>query len=136
MTTDVQTKPTCNVVNLCGPPKADDRRPRMTIAEWQAEGRRRFGEDEFQWRFVCPACGHVQTVEDFRPYKERGATAESAAKECLGRYLDTRYKAFGKNPPKTPKSPCDYAAYGLFRLAPLIVVDEAGHLFECFGFAD
>jgi hypothetical protein len=136
MTTDVRTKPTCNVVNLSGPPKADDQRPRMTVAEWHAEGCRRFGEDMLTWRFACPACGHVQTINDFKPFKDRGATPDSVRKECLGRYLDVRYKAFGENPPRTPTSPCDYAAYGLFRLAPLIVVEDSGLLCECFGFAE
>ena len=43
---------------------------RMTRAEWEAEGKRRFGDDMMTWRFVCPSCGHVQSAND---YKAAGA---------------------------------------------------------------
>lgn len=33
-----------------------------SVEEWQAEGKRRFGEDVKKWRFVCPMCGHVAAV--------------------------------------------------------------------------
>ena len=37
----------------------------MTWPEFLAEGKKRFGENRNDWRFVCPACGHVQSVADF-----------------------------------------------------------------------
>ena len=102
---------------------------RMTFEEWQAEAERRFGTDQTKWRFVCPACGHVAAVEDFRPFKDRGASADSARCECLGRY--TRPDAhFGTKP-----GPCNYAGYGLFRLSPVLVV-SGGEEVHSFAFAD
>lgn len=33
--------------------------------DWTADGVRLFGGNMMQWRFVCPACGHVASVEDW-----------------------------------------------------------------------
>lgn len=30
----------------------------LTLAEWEAEGLRRFGPDRYAWRFGGPSCGH------------------------------------------------------------------------------
>jgi hypothetical protein len=108
----------------------------LTIAEWRSLGERLFGPDFFQWKFVCPSCGHVQSPEDFRRFKESGATPDSAATQCYGRYLPKNERGgFSKDHanPKV-KSPCDYAAYGLFRLSPLEVIHEDGTKAQSFGF--
>ena len=111
--------------------------PRMTVEEWNAEGIRRFGENQFLWKFVCPMCGNVQSAEDFRPYKDRGATPNSANQVCIGRYRsEPAYKAFGKNRKGSPKSPCDYALFGLLRIPGVIVVHPDGHEQLAFAFAD
>lgn len=110
----------------------------MTHEEWTAKGTELFGPEVLRWRFLCPACGHVQTPEDFRPFKDQGATPNKAVQECLGRYLP-REKRGGFSPdhanPKV-KSPCDYAAYGFFRLSPIEVVYPDGTRVEAFGFAE
>lgn len=68
----------------------------MELGEWLAEGERRFGADRLKWRFVCPSCGHIQAVEDFRPFKSKGATAETAYFNCIGRYSGAKRDAFGE----------------------------------------
>jgi hypothetical protein len=87
--------------------------------EWLAEGRALFGDDYFEWAFKCPACGHVAKMRDFRQFKDRGATPESAAQECIGRYTldqslpgDKYQKMLRRN--MKNGGPCDWAAYGLF----------------------
>lgn len=100
----------------------------LTKEEWLARGKHLFGEDITKWRFVCPGCGHIQSVEDFRQYKERGAQPDSARKECIGRYYGGRSWAFGK-----AGSPCDYAGYGLMNICPVKVVDGKEE-FWCFAF--
>lgn len=101
---------------------------RMTAAQWETEARCRFGNDPLKGRFVCPCCGHEQAAEDFRPYKDQGATPDSARFECIGRYAGV-----GKGP--RPK-PCDYTAGGLFRLAPLrITSDDRPNDLMAFDFA-
>ncbi len=104
----------------------------MTLEEWLAEGRRLFGDDQLQWRFVCPICGNVQSPNDFRQYQGRGATPASAYQECIGRYLPKAQcgKALADGP-RVPERPCDYAAFGLFRVGP---VQVQGHSYPIFDF--
>lgn len=104
----------------------------LTYAEWNAEGVRRFGTDRLNWKFKCPACGHVQAVVDFRPYKAQGATPESARFSCIGRYSGAVRKAFGGDGP----GPCDFTGGGLIDLRPLQVIDADGEIIRCFEFAD
>jgi hypothetical protein len=91
---------------------------RMTIDEWQAEATKRFGDEPGNWKFVCPICKNVAAVDDFKPFKDRGATPDSARCECIGRYTLPKGKAIADE-----GKPCDYAGYGLFRLSPVVVVD-------------
>ena len=97
--------------------------------EWLAEGRRRFGEDFHQWKFVCPICKNVAAVKDYQPYADKGATPSSATSECIGRYT-------GAGESRNGSQPCNYAGYGLFRLSPVHVIAEDGHRVHSFGFAD
>ena len=92
---------------------------KMTKEEWLAKGKELFGEDMFQWRFVCPGCGNIQSVNDFKQYKEKGASPNSASNECIGRYSDGNswLNTGGK------KQPCDYAGYGLLNICPVKVID-------------
>lgn len=100
-----------------------DSTPTMTHKQWTAEGKRRFGENIAKWRFVCPICGNVAAVEDYRQFEAQGATAESATEECIGRYTGSGRRAFGAAEDNV--RPCDYAVYGLFRI-PGVVVEMAG----------
>ncbi len=105
----------------------------MTKAEWMAKGKELFGEDYMEWRFVCPGCGHIQAIKDFKPYKEQGADPNSATCECIGRYSGGKSWMTGK--PKKPNGPCDYAGYGLLRISPITVVEEDGKEIHSFAFA-
>lgn len=94
-------------------------RREMTLGEFQAEARRRFGEDVSKWRFVCPACGHVASVQDWR---DAGAPEGGIAFSCVGRWLDEARDAFEGDGP----GPCNYAGGGLFGLNPVRIVDQPG----------
>jgi hypothetical protein len=102
-----------------------DRRT-MTLTEWRTEGARLFGPEEFKWRFVCPACGHVASRED---YHKAGAPDGAVAYSCVGRWIPGSRDAFSEGP-----GPCDYAGGGLFRQNPLTVVDEHGGMLTVFDF--
>lgn len=104
---------------------------RMTADEWRVEGERRFGADPLKWKFVCPSCGHIQAVEDFRPYKAQGATADSAFQQCIGRFTGA-----GGAFDATKWKPCNYAIYGLFHLQHVVVIHENGSEVKAFSFAD
>lgn len=73
----------------------------QAVEEWREEAVERFGSFP-ETRFVCPACGHITTVQDFRQFKDKGATPDTAAKNCIGRF-------------DRSITDCDWCAYGLFR---------------------
>jgi hypothetical protein len=101
---------------------------RMTKKEWMAKGKTLFGEDFLKWRFVCPACRHVQAVGDFKLYKDKGATPDSARCECIGRYDGHIDVDMGAG------QPCNYCGNGLFRLSPVLVIDENSKETAAFAF--
>lgn len=104
---------------------------RLTLAEWMAEGERRFGKDMMDWQFVCPSCGNLAKPEEFRRFEAAGATPNSVTCECIGRYTGAK-GAFDASKHK----PCNYAGYGLFALSPVRVIQSDGHETHAFGFAD
>ena len=86
----------------------------LTHDEWLTEAKRRFGDDPMDWRFVCPSCGHIASVKD---WKDAGAAEGEVAFSCVGRHL-------GADSSKTFKKeggPCNYAGGGLFKLNPVSV---------------
>lgn len=99
---------------------------RFTLEEWQAEARRRFGEDPRNWKFVCPSCRHVASSND---WKSVGASEGEIAFSCVGRHLPEA-KTLGERP-----GPCNYAGGGLFQLNPITVVDPEGREHKMFAFA-
>lgn len=88
----------------------------MTKKEWAAKGEKLFGKDQMKWKFVCPSCGHIASVQD---YKDAGAGSGAVAFSCIGRYLKKPNEAFQQG-----KSPCNYAGGGLIRINPLEVDGE------------
>jgi len=99
----------------------------MTKDEWIAKGTELFGPDMLQWRFVCPACKHVQKVADLAPYKDQGATPDSATHNCIGRYDGHMNVDMGAG------QPCNYTGYGLFNFCPILVKDGDKEI-RCFAF--
>lgn len=89
----------------------------MTHEEWYAEGKRLFGEDVMQWRFVCPSCGHIASVQD---WKDAGAPEGAVAFSCVGRWMGSEKEIFDKS-----GGPCNYAGGGLFGLNPIKVDDQS-----------
>jgi hypothetical protein len=100
----------------------------MTIEEWKAEGARLFGADSLEWKFVCPSCGHITPVKE---WKDAKAPEGAVAFSCVGRYLS----ADGKNTFKKAGGPCNYAGGGLFKLNPITVIDTSGAEHQVFDFA-
>jgi hypothetical protein len=102
---------------------------KMTHAEWIAEAELRFGQDAKQWRFVCPSCGYVATVQQ---WKDAGAGEGEVAFSCVGRRLgaddDETFQRKG--------GPCQYAGGGLFGLNPVEVTMPDGKAIQSFAFAD
>jgi len=89
---------------------------KLTREEFLDEGQRLFGPDVLQWRFKCPACGHVATVQD---WKDAGAPEGAVAYSCIGRYRQHARPAFAMG-----AGPCDYTLGGLICIAELYVGDR------------
>lgn len=101
---------------------------KMTLQEWKEEGIRRFGENTLDWKFVCPSCGYIASVRD---WKETGAKEGEVAFSCIGRHLKPNTHIGTKD-----GGPCNYAGGGLFRLNPQEIVEEDGQIITLFAFAD
>lgn len=90
---------------------------KMAHAEWLAEARQRFGDNPKKWRFVCPACGNVQTINHFLPYVNGAKAASMVYFSCVGR-VDGKH---GNVHMGTKPGPCNYTSGGLFVINTLIV---------------
>lgn len=98
----------------------------VTLDEWRAEATRLFGEDEMQWRWRCPACGHECSTAD---YQAAGAKSTHVGFSCVGRFLPAPRDAFGDGP-----GPCNYAGGGLIGLNPIRVLLPDGKHVDVFAF--
>ena len=98
---------------------------KLTHEEWLVEGREKFGTDAKAWRFVCPSCGHPQSISDMI---SAGMPESMFAFSCVGR-------ALGSEKTLTEKSAgrgCNYAGGGLFKLNPVHVMMDDGSVRETF----
>ncbi|MEY8355234.1 VVA0879 family protein [Lachnospiraceae bacterium 54-53] len=101
---------------------------KTALKGWLDEGEVLFGADRSKWRFICPACGHIQTVKEM---EDAGRDPQNAYQECIGRYT-------GKGSPREgDTSGCNWTAYGLLGTLGRgrIVISETGREVEVFAFA-
>lgn len=89
----------------------------MSNEEWKKQGTTLFGADFMKWKFVCPVCNTIMSIQD---YKDAGAPAGAIAFSCIGRYLPNPKPAFDTKK-KFGNGPCDYSGGGLFKLNPVEV---------------
>lgn len=105
---------------------------KMTLEEWREKGTELFGPKMEKWKFECPSCGHVQTIEDFVALgmtKQEGA--DRVYFSCIGRWNgNMKNDAFqGKK-----ASPCNYTSGGLINIAPVIVTTGSDGKTTSFAF--
>ena len=109
---------------------------KYTLSEWKAEGKRRFGGNFEDWKFVCPACGRVNTGREFKDF---GAQPKDMYQTCIGRYNGKGISGLkhDKNDP-APEFGCDWAAFGLFGTLNSgdVVVADDGKETAVFSFAE
>lgn len=43
-----------------------DKKIALTQKQYMEIGVKLFGENELDWRFICPSCGHVASAADYR----------------------------------------------------------------------
>ena len=108
---------------------SDAPRQTMTEDEWLVEAARRFGWNQRNWKFVCPACGHVASLAEC---KAAGMPDSTFAFSCIGRWLPKCRDAFSEKGP----GPCNYAGGGLIGLNPVRVMRQGGRVTDFFAFAE
>lgn len=105
----------------------------LTEKEWRARGKRLFGKDTNNWKFICPSCGNIQTIKNFKKYKNKGATPSDAYFNCIGRFSGKGGHIGGDG---GTKKPCNYTTGGLIGLSPLRIKDNKGKIHASFDFYD
>ena len=102
--------------------------------EWLNELRKRFGENQLNWAFVCPACGKITKMSEF---KEAGAKPNDAYSTCIGRHNGKGVSGMSIKKGEHPSGGCDWAAFGLFGTLGKgdIVISEDGTKTEVFAIA-
>lgn len=112
----------------------------MTRDDWMLEGKRRFGEDFMDWRFVCCNCGHVQAISDFSELSRKGifkGGPSDAYFSCIGRFDDRIPRSqIGELGDTKGKKYCNYTLGGLITLNKLVVLAEDGKRHPVFEFAE
>jgi len=102
----------------------------ITLATWLAQGEALFGTEPLDWKFVCPCCGNVQTMREFKVLKVEDV--QQAYSSCIGRFDGVH----GSVNMGTKPGPCNYAGFGLFGLNPVAVIHpETGKQVDVFAFA-
>lgn len=87
-----------------------DGRTVQTIDDWRDQATDLFGPRPENWAFVCPNCGDIATVADFRP-----DSTHRAGSECIGRI--------------TPDRGCDWTANGLIAGPTAVTFPDGGFTF-------
>lgn len=105
----------------------------LTFEEWNNKGNEIFGtKNRNLWKFKCPACGFVQSFEDFI---KAGATEDESLGmigfSCIGRVMEEKGQFLGDK-----KQPCNYAGGGLIGLNPITIITPDGKKHNYFDFAE
>jgi len=96
--------------------------------EWMSMAESLYGKNMLNWKFKCPSCGYIASVEDYKKVK---APEAAIAFSCIGRYIKDCNNEVGDK-----KQPCNYAGGGLFKLNPVRVHYDDGRFEDMFDFAD
>ncbi len=111
----------------------------ICLKQWLEQGQKLFGDDPLKWEFVCPNCGHVQTMQDFVDLHAlgiyKGKSPEVAYFSCIGRF-DDRIPKGNIGTLGDPKEYCDYTLGGLIPLVKTVVVDRKGKRNKVFEFSE
>lgn len=90
---------------------------------WIEKAKEFFGKDSFDWKFKCPSCNHVQSINlmlQHNPSLKAEEIQNSVFFNCEGRYTE-RYG-------------CDWSLGGLFQIHK-VEVNFNGKICQVFEFA-
>lgn len=92
----------------------------VTYKEWKGMGEKLYGNDMRNWKFKCPVCGNVQTIQEFIDLKIKHPE-RYVYYSCIGRWIEDRG--------------CNWTLGGLFQVHKIEVIADGGN-FPVFEFAD
>lgn len=116
---------------------------KYTKEEWLEKGKKLFGVEVENWKFVCPACGKISSGRDF---KDAGGRPDDMYFKCIGRINgkgetpvkddENSRKKFPKELQRQKEYGCNWTAGGLFRTLGKgnTVVLKSGKEMEVFDF--
>jgi hypothetical protein len=113
-------------------------RQQMTHSEFMQECARRFGEDARKWKFICPACRTVQTIEDLlNAGLPRNQVDGVVAFSCIGRLTGQSDEGItAKNNGLPWTKGCNWTLGGLLRIHKLeVTFGDGGPPRPCFEIA-
>lgn len=58
----------------------------ISVEDWNKKGNELFGKTRVRWRFQCPSCKNVQTIEDFVKLQKIGVSLRSAIIFCRNNF--------------------------------------------------
>lgn len=64
-------------------------RRQISVVQWREEAVQLFGPDPRNWKFQCPHCNEVQTLQEFLDHKIEDADTK-AYFSCIGRWVEGR----------------------------------------------
>lgn len=102
----------------------------MKIKEWKETGKKLYGDEPINWKWKCPACGHVASAMDFQ---KLNTDPSRAYQECIG-----RVNGKGTSNGEDNGNGCKWTAFGLFKTLGkgINIVTEDGHEVEVFKYAN
>lgn len=108
-----------------------------SVEEWKEEGKKLFGKEFNKWEFVCPKCGHIQSVSEFleRTDLSKKEIAKYICFSCIGRFLKDQEPKFKKSKKfhiEMKGGGCNWSLGGLFNFheAEVQVGDNVQYIFK------
>ncbi len=86
---------------------------KITWKQWNEEGKKLFGADKRKWKFVCPSCGHIQSVESMIKNNPKLSEKDLEGQFCFsceGRHTEGRG--------------CDWTLGGFLQIQTVTIVHE------------
>jgi len=114
----------------------------MTHEAFLEEAKRRFGPNARRWKFVCPACGTVHSVQQLiDAVLANGGHLENvqrlAGSICIGRLTGKGDQGIhAKNRGETWDKGCNWTLGGLLRIHTLEVIYPDGTVLPTFELAE
>jgi len=95
---------------------------KLVYKEWIEKAKELFGKDSYNWKFKCPSCGHVQSINSMlkhTPSLKADDIVNMVFFNCEGRYNE--------------KYGCDWTLGGLFQIHK-VEVNFNGKICRAFEF--